>query len=175
MLAVMMFGKLGINPRAFSGARDCAHDCAFSGAQFCAHDCAFSGAQDCAHDCAFSGAQFCAHDCAFSGARDCAHDCAFSGAQFCAHDCAFSGAQFCAHDCHSGLLRRAARVCETVACASSGQTRQPCAPPQTTESETARVCEACGPRLLLYRPGNPRPKLRSLNLQPHLRTQTGLP
>ena len=33
-----------------------------------------------------------------------------------------------------------------------------CAPPQTTESETARVCEACGPRLLLYRPGNPRPK-----------------
>ena len=99
----------------------------------------------------------------------------FSGAQFCAHDCAFSGAQFCAHDCHSGLLRRAARVCETVACASSGQTRQPCAPPQTTESETARVCEACWPRLLLYRPRNPRPKLRSLNLQPHLRTQTGLP
>ena len=74
-----------------------------------------------------------------------------------------------------GGLRRAARVCETVACASSGQTRQPCAPPQTTESETARVCEACGPRLLLYRPGIPRPKLRSLNLQPHLRTQTGLP
>ena len=99
----------------------------------------------------------------------------FSGAQFCAHDCAFPGAQFCAHDWHSGLLRRAARVCETVACASSGQTRQPCAPPQTTESEAARVCEACGPRLLLYRPGNPRPKLRSLNLQPHLRTQTGLP
>ena len=42
-----------------------------------------------------------------------------------------------------------------VACASSGQTRQPRAPPQTTESETARVCEACGPRLLLYRPRNP--------------------
>ena len=62
-----------------------------------------------------------------------------------------------------------------VACASSGQTRQPCAPPQTTESETARVCEACWPGLLLYRPRNPRPKLRSLNLQPHLRTQTGLP
>ena len=47
--------------------------------------------------------------------------------------------------------------------------------PQTTESETARVCKACGPRLLLYRPRSPRPKLRSLNLQPHLRTQTGLP
>ena len=98
-----------------------------------------------------------------------------SGAQYCAHDCAFSGAQFCAHDCHSGLLRHAARVCEAVACASSGQTRQPCAPPQTTESETARVCEACGPRLLLYRPGNPRPKLRTLNLQPHIRTQQVCP
>ena len=135
---------------------------------------------DCVHDCAFSGAQFCAHDCAFSGAQKIVHFFWCSNfvlmivlflvlenvlmiVLFLVLNIAFSGAQFCAHDCHSGLLRRAARVCETVACAFSGQTRQPCAPPQTTESETARVCEACGPGLLLYRAGNPRPKLRSLH------------
>ena len=175
MLAVMMFGKLGINPRAFSGARDCAHDCAFSGAQFCAHDCAFSGAQDCAHDCAFSGAQFCAHDCAFSGAQDCAHDCAFSGAQFCAHDCAFSGAQFCAHDCHSGLLRRAARGLRNRGLCFFWTDPAAVRPAPNYRERNSPSLRACGPRLLLYRPGNPRPKLRSLNLQPHLRTQTGLP
>ena len=114
----------------------------------------------------FSGAQFCAHDCAFSGARDCAHDCAFLVLNFMLMIVLFLVLNFVLMIAIPGFFDAQPAFAKLWPVLLSGKTRQPCAPPQTTESETARVCEACGPRLLVYRPGNPRPKLRSINFSP---------